>query len=195
MEEKIKSSSFKHSRTPRISKYEPSRASCSSIPTRTTEIEEGSTPSNPKNIKSFGVRSHTKTFTQPYYSKYRVYTQETPDMSPTYSKMINIIDQDFEINKEISRKEHRITSISIMFPIILSAGFMPSRKNFPMTSSSFLLNTGNLCTSGASQAWLICKKVSFAQLYLDLTSMGKWETPKLRSIGDNKHPGKGISHL
>ena len=53
------SNSFKHSSNPRISDYESSKASSSSIPIRTTRVEEASTSANPNNIKLKGVRSHT----------------------------------------------------------------------------------------------------------------------------------------
>ncbi|KAL6335940.1 hypothetical protein AAG906_003565 [Vitis piasezkii] len=62
----IFSNSFRHSINLRISYYEPSRASSSSIP------------------------------------------DESPDMSPTYSQMINTVsldDEDFEINKDLLRKD------------------------------------------------------------------------------------------
>ena len=85
----IFSNSFRHSSSLRISDYEPSRASSSSIPVRTTRIEEGSTSANPKNIKLTGVRSHTN-LARPFYKEEKESTQgsqhvEPPDMSPTYS--------------------------------------------------------------------------------------------------------------
>ena len=55
----IFSNSFRHSSSPKIPDYEPSRASSPSIPVRTTRIEEGSSSANLKNIKLIGVRSHT----------------------------------------------------------------------------------------------------------------------------------------
>ena len=60
------SNSFCHSSNPRISNYEPSRASSSSIPVRTTKIEEGPTLANLENIKLTGVRSRTN-LTRPFY--------------------------------------------------------------------------------------------------------------------------------
>ena len=104
------SNSFKHSSNPRISYYEPSRVSSSSIPVRTTRIEEGSTSANPKNIKLTGVRSHTN-LARLFYTEEKESTQgsqhdESPDMSPTYSPMINTISldlKDFEINKDLLR--------------------------------------------------------------------------------------------
>ena len=85
----IFSNSFRHSSSLRISDYEPSRASSSSIPVRTTRIEEGSSSANPKNIKLIGVRSHTN-LARPFYTEEKEFTQEShqdesPDMSPTYS--------------------------------------------------------------------------------------------------------------
>ena len=65
---------FRHSSNPRISDYEPSRASSSSIPVRTTRIEEGSTSANLKNIKLIGVRSHTN-LARPFYTKEKESTQ------------------------------------------------------------------------------------------------------------------------
>ena len=102
---------FRHSSNLRISYYEPFRVSSSSIPVRTTRIEEWSTSANPKNIKLTGVRSHTN-LARPFYTKENESTQgshqdESPDMSPTYSQMINTVsldDEDFEINKELLRK-------------------------------------------------------------------------------------------
>ena len=55
----IFSNYFRHSRSPRVSVYEPSRASSSSILLRTTREEEGPSSTNPKNIKLTGVRSDT----------------------------------------------------------------------------------------------------------------------------------------
>ena len=85
----IFSNSFRHSSNPRISDYEPSKASSSSIPVRTTRIEEGSTLTNPKNIKLTGVKSHAN-LARPFYTEEKEFTQEShqdesPDMSPTYS--------------------------------------------------------------------------------------------------------------
>ncbi|RVW18649.1 Enzymatic polyprotein [Vitis vinifera] len=80
--ELVFSKSFRHSSSPRVSVYEPSRASSSSIPVRTTREEEGSSSGNPKNVKLTGVRS--------------------------YTNMINTIslsDEDFEINKDLLRKD------------------------------------------------------------------------------------------
>ena len=62
----IFSNSFRHSSNPRISYYEPFRASSSSIPVRTTREDEGSSSANPKNIKLTGVRSHTN-LARPFY--------------------------------------------------------------------------------------------------------------------------------
>ena len=84
----IFSNSFRHSSNPRISDYEPSKASSSSIPVRTTRIEEGSTSTNPKNIKLTGVKSHAN-LARPFYteeeSTQESHQDESPDMSPTYS--------------------------------------------------------------------------------------------------------------
>ena len=110
--ELVFSKSFRHSSSPRVSVYEPSRASSSSIPVRTTREEEGSSSGNPKNIKLTGVRSHTNV-ARPFYSEENESTQESqqdesPVMSPTYSQMINTIslsDEDFEINKDLLRKD------------------------------------------------------------------------------------------
>ncbi|RVW83333.1 hypothetical protein CK203_038862 [Vitis vinifera] len=110
--ELVFSNSFRHSSSPRVSVYEPSRASSSSIPVRTTREEEGSSSGNPKNIKLTGVRSHTNV-ARPFYSEENESTQESqqdesPVMSPTYSQMINTIslsDEDFEINKDLLRKD------------------------------------------------------------------------------------------
>ncbi|KAL6327887.1 hypothetical protein AAG906_027285 [Vitis piasezkii] len=110
--ELVFSNSFRHSSTPRVSVYEPSRASSSSIPVRTTREEEGSSLGNPKNIKLIGVRSHTNV-ARPFYTEENESTQESqqdesPVMSPTYSQMINTIslsDEDFEINKDLLRKD------------------------------------------------------------------------------------------
>ncbi|RVW20915.1 hypothetical protein CK203_110548 [Vitis vinifera] len=85
--ELVFSKSFRHSSSPRVSVYEPSRASSSSIPVRTTREEEGSSSGNPKNESQ---------------------QDESPVMSPTYSQMINTIslsDEDFEINKDLLRKD------------------------------------------------------------------------------------------
>ena len=108
----IFSNSFRHSSNFRISDYEPSRASSSSIPVRITRIDEGSTSENPKNIKLTRVKSHTN-LVRPFYTEEKESTQgsyqdESPDMSPTYSQMINIVsldDEDFEINKDLLRKD------------------------------------------------------------------------------------------
>nr|CAN74115.1 hypothetical protein VITISV_036746 [Vitis vinifera] len=97
---------------PRISDYEPSRASSSSIPVRTTRKEEGSSSANPKNIKLTGIRNHTN-LARPFYTEENESTQkshqdESPDMSPMYSQMINTIsfnDKDFEINKNLLRED------------------------------------------------------------------------------------------
>ncbi|KAL6331848.1 hypothetical protein AAG906_020193 [Vitis piasezkii] len=110
--ELVFSKSFRHSSSPRVSIYEPSRASSSSIPVRTTREEEGSSSGNPKNIKLTGVRSYTNV-ARPFYSEENESTQESqqdesPVMSPTYSQMINTIslsDEDFEINKDLLRKD------------------------------------------------------------------------------------------
>ena len=92
--------------------YEPSRASSSSILVRTTRIEEGFTSTNPKNIKLTGVRSHTN-LARPFYTEEKESTQgsyqdESPDLSLTYSQMINTVrldDEDFEINRDLLRKD------------------------------------------------------------------------------------------
>ncbi|KAL6347349.1 hypothetical protein AAG906_016822 [Vitis piasezkii] len=110
--ELVFSKSFRHSSSPRVSVYEPSRASSSSIPVRTTREEEGSSSGNPKNIKLTGVRSYTNV-ARPFYSEENESTQESqqdesPVMSPTYSQMINTVslsDEDFEINKDLLRKD------------------------------------------------------------------------------------------
>ena len=110
--ELVFSNSFRHSSSPRVSVYEPSRASSSSIPVRTTREEEGSSSGNPKNVKLTGVRSYTNV-ARPFYSEENESTQESqqdesPVMSPTYSQMINTIslsDEDFEINKDLLRKD------------------------------------------------------------------------------------------
>ena len=57
--ELVFSKSFRHSSSPSVSAYEPSRASSSSIPVKTTREEEGSSSGNPKNVKLTGVRSYT----------------------------------------------------------------------------------------------------------------------------------------
>ena len=85
----VLSNYFHHSSNPGISYYEPFKASSSSIPVRTTRTEEGSTSSNPKNIKLTGVRSHTN-LVRPVYMEEKQSTQgshqdESPNMSPTYS--------------------------------------------------------------------------------------------------------------
>ena len=106
------SNSFRHSSNPKISDYEPSRASSSSIPVRTTRVEEGSSSANPKNIKLTNVRSHTN-LARPFYTEENESTQEShkdesPDMSSTYSQIINTIsldDEEFEINKDLLRKD------------------------------------------------------------------------------------------
>ncbi|RVW71016.1 hypothetical protein CK203_059713 [Vitis vinifera] len=111
--ELVFSKSFRHSSSPRVSVYEPSRASSSSIPVRTTRVEEGGSSSgNPKNVKLTGVRSYTNV-ARPFYSEENESTQESqqdesPVMSPTYSQMINTIslsDEDFEINKDLLRND------------------------------------------------------------------------------------------
>ncbi|RVW71015.1 hypothetical protein CK203_059712 [Vitis vinifera] len=110
--ELVFSKSFRHSSSPRVSVYEPSRASSSSIPVRTTREEGGSSSGNPKNVKLTGVRSYTNV-ARPFYSEENESTQESqqdesPVMSPTYSQMINTIslsDEDFEINKDLLRKD------------------------------------------------------------------------------------------
>ena len=102
----IFSNSFRHSSSPRILYYEPSRASSSSIPVRTTRIEEGSSSANPKNIKLTSVRSHTNVgkpfYTEENESTQESYQDESPDVSPTYSQMINTVslsDEEFEIKR------------------------------------------------------------------------------------------------
>ena len=72
----IFSNSFHHSSSLRISDFEPSRASSSSIPVRTTREEEGSSSANPKNIKLTGVRSHTNV-ARPFYTEENEFTQES----------------------------------------------------------------------------------------------------------------------
>ncbi|KAL6318568.1 hypothetical protein AAG906_000646 [Vitis piasezkii] len=108
----IFSNSFRHSSSSRVSIYEPSRASSPSIPVITTREEEGSSSANPKNIKLTGFRSHTNV-ARPFYTEENESTQESqqdesPVMSPTYFQMINTIslsDEDFEINKDLLRKD------------------------------------------------------------------------------------------
>ncbi|RVW73466.1 hypothetical protein CK203_057923 [Vitis vinifera] len=73
---------------------------------------KGSSSGNPKNVKLTGVRSYTNV-ARPFYSEENESTQESqqdesPVMSPTYSQMINTIslsDEDFEINKDLLRKD------------------------------------------------------------------------------------------
>ena len=86
------SNSFRHFSNPRISYYKPSRASNSSIPVRTTRVEERSISTNPKNIKLTGIKSHTN-LAKPFYIEENESTQgsqqdESPNMSPTYLHMI-----------------------------------------------------------------------------------------------------------
>ena len=108
----IFSNSFRHSSNPRISYYEPFRASSSSIPVRTSKIKEGSISANPKNIKLIGVISHTN-LARPFYTTENESTQgshqdESLNISLTYSQMINTVrldDEDFEINKELLTKD------------------------------------------------------------------------------------------
>ena len=100
--------SFRHSSNPRISDYELSRASSLSIPVRTIREDEGTSSANPKNIKLTGVRIHTN-LAKPFYTEEKEFTKESqqdesPQMSPTYSQMINTIsygDENFEINKDL----------------------------------------------------------------------------------------------
>ena len=85
----IFSNSFRHTSSPRVSVYEPSRASSSSIPVRTTREEKGFSSANLKNIKLTCVRSHTKV-ARPFYTEENESTQESQQdeslvMSPTYS--------------------------------------------------------------------------------------------------------------
>ena len=76
--ELVFSNSFRHSSSTRVSVYEPSRASSSSIPVRTTRVEEGGSSSgNPKNVKLTGVRSYTNV-ARPFYSEENESTQESP---------------------------------------------------------------------------------------------------------------------
>ena len=72
----IFSNSFRHSSSPRISYYEPSRASSSSIPVRTTREDEGSNSANLKNIKLTGVKSHTN-LARPFCTEEKESTQES----------------------------------------------------------------------------------------------------------------------
>ena len=72
----IFSNSFRHSSSPRVSVYEPSRASSSSILVTTTREEEGSSSGNPKNIKLIGVRSHTN-MARPFYTEENESNQES----------------------------------------------------------------------------------------------------------------------
>lgn len=74
--ELVFSNSFRHSSSPRVSVYEPSRASSSSFPVRTTREEEGYSSRNPKNIKLTGVRSHTNV-ARPFYTEENESTQES----------------------------------------------------------------------------------------------------------------------
>ena len=111
-EDMIFSNSFHHSSNPRILYYEPSRASSSSIPVRTIRMEERSTSANPKNIKLTGVRCHTN-LAKPFYTEEKESTQEShqdesPNLFPAYSQMVNTVsldDEDFEINKDLLRKD------------------------------------------------------------------------------------------
>ena len=108
----IFSNSFCHSSSPKILDFEPSKASSSSIPVRTSRVKKGSSSTNPKNINLIGVRNHTN-LAKPFYTEEKESTHESdqdesPDMSPTYSQMINTIslsDEDFEINKDLLRKD------------------------------------------------------------------------------------------
>ena len=108
----IFSNSFCHSSSPKILDFEPSKASSSSIPVRTSRVKKGSSSTNPKNIKLTGVRSHTN-LARPFYTKKNESTQEShqdesPNISHTYSQMINTIsfdDKDFEINKDLLRND------------------------------------------------------------------------------------------
>ncbi|RVW73470.1 hypothetical protein CK203_057926 [Vitis vinifera] len=110
--ELVFSKSFRHSSSPRVSVYEPSRASSSSIPVRTTREEKGSSSGNPNNVNLTGVRSYTNVV-RPFYREENESTQESQQdesavMSPTYSQMINTIslsDEDFKINKDLLRKD------------------------------------------------------------------------------------------
>nr|CAN84177.1 hypothetical protein VITISV_023698 [Vitis vinifera] len=107
----IFSNSFRHSSSPRILYYEPSRASSSSIPVRTTRIEEGSSSANPKNIKLTSVRSHTNVgkpfYTEENESTQESYQDESPDVSPTYSQMINTVSlSDEEFEEIIETQDH-----------------------------------------------------------------------------------------
>ncbi|KAL6342180.1 hypothetical protein AAG906_004500 [Vitis piasezkii] len=99
--ELVFSKSFRHSSSPRVSVYEPSRASSSSIPVRTTREEEGSSSGNPKNIKLTGVRSYTNV-ARPFYSEENESTQESQQDE---SLLLSLSDEDFEINKDLLRKD------------------------------------------------------------------------------------------
>ena len=108
----IFSNSFRHPSSPRISDFEPSKALSSSILVRTTREEEGSSSTNPKNIRLTGVRSHTNVarlfYTEKNESIQESQQDESPVMSPTYSQMINTIslnDEDFEINKDLLKND------------------------------------------------------------------------------------------
>ena len=64
---------------------------------------------NPKNIKLTSVRSHTN-LARPFYKKKNESTQgsqhdESLDMSPTYSQMINTMSEDFDMNKDLLRQD------------------------------------------------------------------------------------------
>ena len=72
----IFSNSFRHCSNPRILDYEPSRASSSFIPVRTTREDEGSSLVNPKNIKLTSVKSHTN-LARPFYTEEKESTQES----------------------------------------------------------------------------------------------------------------------
>ena len=85
----IFSNSFRHSSNPRISNYEPSKASSSSIPVRTSRVKKGSSSTNPKNIKLTGVRSHTN-LARPFYTEEKESTQEShQDESPDVSYLFS----------------------------------------------------------------------------------------------------------
>ncbi|RVW18795.1 hypothetical protein CK203_102744 [Vitis vinifera] len=113
--ELVFSKSFRHSSSPRVSVYEPSRASSSSIPVRTTREEGGSSSGNPKNVKL---------------------QDESPVMSPTYSQMINTIslsDEDFEINKDLLRKDFysEVNKQKMIGSLALSLSYSSNNENKP----------------------------------------------------------------
>lgn len=62
--------------------------------------------------------------------------------------------------------EFSLTSISMIWAIIVSAGSRPSRKKFPVTSSIRFLRTGKRCSSFTRQRWLIWKRKKWPSVNL-----------------------------